>query len=78
MIGFWRDRRATLDDIPRSVRERAKRLFLDGVACAFVGAHVASASLLEDWIDEAEPYTWFLFEVTCAGKAGLPVDAVFR
>src|ERR1700726_4984167 len=30
----------TLDDIPRSVRERAKHLLLDGVACALVGAQL--------------------------------------
>ena len=27
---------------------------------------VASASLLENWIDEAEQRIWFLFEATCA------------
>jgi starvation-inducible DNA-binding protein len=31
---------------------------------------VASASLLENWIDEAEQRTWFLFEATRAGAAG--------
>ena len=31
---------------------------------------VATASLLENWIDEAERRTWFLFEVTRAGEAG--------
>jgi starvation-inducible DNA-binding protein len=31
---------------------------------------VASASLLENWIDEAERRTWFLFEATRAGEAG--------
>src|SRR5271163_3009534 len=30
----------TLDDIPASVRERAKHLILDGVACALVGAQL--------------------------------------
>src|SRR5271168_1711955 len=30
----------TLDDIPTSVRERAKHLILDGVACALVGAQL--------------------------------------
>src|SRR6202140_4586559 len=30
----------TLDDIPRSVREHAKHLLLDGVACALVGAQL--------------------------------------
>ena len=30
----------TLDDIPPSVRERAKHLLLDGVACALVGAQL--------------------------------------
>src|SRR3984893_14486228 len=30
----------TLDDIPTSVRERAKHLLLDGVACALVGAQL--------------------------------------
>jgi starvation-inducible DNA-binding protein len=29
---------------------------------------VASASLLENWIDEAERRAWFLFEATRAGK----------
>jgi starvation-inducible DNA-binding protein len=29
---------------------------------------VASASLLENWIDEAERRTWFLFEATQPGK----------
>jgi starvation-inducible DNA-binding protein len=27
---------------------------------------VATASLLENWIDESEKRTWFLFECTCA------------
>ena len=31
---------------------------------------VATASLLENWIDEAERRTWFLFEITRAGEAG--------
>jgi starvation-inducible DNA-binding protein len=31
---------------------------------------VASASLLENWIDEAERRTWFLFETTRAGERG--------
>ena len=31
---------------------------------------VATASLLENWIDEAERRTWFLFEATRTGKAG--------
>jgi starvation-inducible DNA-binding protein len=30
---------------------------------------VASASLLENWIDEAERRTWFLFEASRAGEA---------
>jgi starvation-inducible DNA-binding protein len=29
---------------------------------------VASASLLENWIDEAERRTWFLFEATQPGE----------
>src|ERR1700691_1397576 len=32
--------KTTLDDIPTSVRERAKHLLLDGVACALVGAQL--------------------------------------
>jgi len=31
---------------------------------------VASASLLETWIDEAERRTWFLFETTRSGETG--------
>jgi starvation-inducible DNA-binding protein len=31
---------------------------------------VASASLLENWIDEAEQRTWSLFEVTRVGTRG--------
>jgi starvation-inducible DNA-binding protein len=31
---------------------------------------VASASLLENWIDETERRTWFLYETTRAGTAG--------
>jgi starvation-inducible DNA-binding protein len=31
---------------------------------------VATASLLENWIDEAERRTWFLFEATRAGETG--------
>jgi starvation-inducible DNA-binding protein len=31
---------------------------------------VASASLLENWIDEAERRAWFLFESTRTGEAG--------
>src|SRR3984885_16064119 len=30
----------TLDDVPATVRERAKHLLLDGVACALVGAQL--------------------------------------
>jgi hypothetical protein len=30
---------------------------------------VASASLLENWIDEAERRTWFLFEASRAGES---------
>jgi starvation-inducible DNA-binding protein len=30
---------------------------------------VASASLLENWIDEAEERVWFLFETTRRGNA---------
>lgn len=30
----------TLDDVPQSVCTRAKYLFLDGIACALVGAQV--------------------------------------
>jgi aconitate decarboxylase len=30
----------TLDDVPTSVRERAKHLVLDGIACAIVGAQL--------------------------------------
>src|ERR1700747_313333 len=30
----------TLDDVPASVREHAKHLLLDGVACALVGAQL--------------------------------------
>ena len=33
------------------------------------GADVASASLLETWIDEAERRTWFLFEATRRGES---------
>jgi len=33
-------------------------------------ADVASASLLETWIDEAERRTWFLFEASRAGEPG--------
>src|SRR5579864_4726272 len=32
--------KTTLDDIPPSVREHAKHLLLDGVACALVGAQL--------------------------------------
>ena len=34
------------------------------------GGDVASASLLEIWIDEAERRTWFLFEASRAGESG--------
>ena len=30
----------TLDDVPTSVRDRAKHLVLDGIACALVGAQL--------------------------------------
>jgi starvation-inducible DNA-binding protein len=33
---------------------------------------VASASLIEVWIDEAEKRTWFLFEASRQGLAGAP------
>ena len=32
--------RTTLDDVPASVRDRAKHLILDGIACALVGAQL--------------------------------------
>lgn len=32
--------RMTLDDVPASVRDRARHLILDGVACALVGAQL--------------------------------------
>jgi starvation-inducible DNA-binding protein len=31
---------------------------------------LASASLIENWIDEAERRTWFLFEATRSGEPG--------
>ncbi len=34
---------------------------------------VASASLIEVWIDEAEKRTWFLFEASRQGLAGAPL-----
>jgi starvation-inducible DNA-binding protein len=38
-----------------------------------VGEHrdVATASLIENWIDETEKRTWFLFEATRRGEQGL-------
>jgi starvation-inducible DNA-binding protein len=33
-------------------------------------ADVATASLLEVWIDEAERRTWFLFEASRSGERG--------
>lgn len=36
----------TLEDVPGSVKERAKYLILDGIACGLVGAHVP-------WSEEA-------------------------
>ena len=35
----------TLDDIPTTVRERAKHLLLDGVACALVGAQLPVSAI---------------------------------
>ena len=32
--------KTTLDDVPASVRDRAKHLVLDGIACALVGAQL--------------------------------------
>jgi starvation-inducible DNA-binding protein len=29
-----------------------------------IGAHIATASLIEDWIDETERRAWFLFEAS--------------
>src|SRR5207248_6388297 len=34
------------------------------------GEDVATASLLETWIDEAERRTWFLFETSRSGEPG--------
>src|SRR3984885_11503534 len=33
--------KTTLDDVPASVRDRAKHLVLDGIACALVGAQLS-------------------------------------
>jgi len=38
--------------------------------CAMRRGDVASASLLENWIDEAERRVWFLFEASRHGEAG--------
>jgi len=38
--------------------------------CAMSAADVASASLLENWIDETERRVWFLFEASRHGEAG--------
>ena len=32
--------KTTLDDVPASVRDRAKHLILDGIGCALVGAQL--------------------------------------
>ncbi len=37
--------RTTLDDVPTSVRERAKHLILDGIACAIVGAQLPASRI---------------------------------
>ena len=38
--------RTTIEDVPESVRQRAKHLILDGIACGVVGARVP-------WSEEA-------------------------
>src|SRR5260370_30258136 len=35
----------TLDDVPASVRDRAKHLVLDGIGCALIGAQLPSPAL---------------------------------
>jgi aconitate decarboxylase len=46
----------TLDDVPEPVRTRAKYLFLDGIACALVGARVPwSAKAFEALSSFEEP-----------------------
>src|ERR1700729_4137971 len=37
--------KTTLDDVPTSVRERAKHLILDGIACAIVGAQLPASRI---------------------------------
>ena len=44
-----------LDDIPSAVRERAKYLILDGVACALVGAHLPWSEKAANAVFEMEP-----------------------
>lgn len=44
-----------LDDIPSEVRERAKYLILDGLACALVGAHLPWSEKAANAIFEIEP-----------------------
>jgi starvation-inducible DNA-binding protein len=45
----------------------ATRLYEAHVLCSERG-DVATASLIENWIDEAEGRTWFLFEITLNGE----------
>ena len=46
----------TLDDVPEAVRTRAKYLFLDGIACALVGAKVPwSAKAFEAFSSFEDP-----------------------
>ena len=37
--------KTTLDDVPASVRDRAKHLVLDGIGCALVGAQLPGPAL---------------------------------
>jgi len=50
-----------LNDIPLSVRERAKHLILDGVTCDLVGAHLP-------W---SEKVANVIFEMEAQGDAGV-------
>ena len=45
----------TLEDVPDSVKERAKYLILDGIACGLVGAHVPWSEDAFNAINQFEP-----------------------
>ena len=65
--------RTTLDDVPASVRDRAKHLVLDGIACALVGAQLPVSRIGVEGVtalDQAGDRPLPAPKVTVTGESG--------